>query len=135
MKIFLSYSFRPEDQELASKIRETLEDFDFKTETGKHLGGAELEDEIKKRIEDVGALVTLFTKRSHAECNESTHDWVKWELQQARDKDKFAIVLIEDGVPLGGPEKSKEYIQFAREKFDATLLALMKKTMVWKRRV
>lgn len=136
MKIFLSYSFRAEDKELAGQIKENLEAFDFQVVTGKHLGGEGLESEISERIDGVDALITLLTLRSEAdERNESTHDWVKWELQHAREKKKFAIVMREKGVPLGGPETSKEYVQFDREHIDSALLSLMKKVAEWKRKI
>jgi hypothetical protein len=50
MSVFLSYSFREEDKESVARVRETLEDFGLETVTGEHLGGEQLEAEIKRRI-------------------------------------------------------------------------------------
>lgn len=132
MKVFLSYSFRVEDHDLAAQVRETLEDFGFDVQTGAHLGGADLEAEIRRRIQGVDGLVTLLTRRPKSERDEGAHDWVKWELTVAREQGKPAIAVIEKGVRHGGPGRSSEYLEFTRTHLDRALLDLMKKTFAWR---
>lgn len=135
MKVFLSYSFRKEDEALAAQLKEALGNFGFEIVTGKHLGGQNLEAEINRRIDGVDGLVTLFSRRAKGERNEATLDWVKAELAYARNHGKLAIVMIEKSVPLGGPEASNEYVSFTRSQFCAALMQLLQKVVVWRDRV
>lgn len=135
MRVFLSYSFRKEDEPLADMVAKTLSAFGSTVETGKRLGGEDLKAEVDRRIERNDALVTMFTLRPKAKRDESTLDWVKYELQHARDCRKSAIALVEKGVPLKGPETSQEHLVFSRNKFAGTLLELAKTIMIWKEQI
>jgi hypothetical protein len=111
MKIFLAFSFRPEDKDLVSSVERLVASHGVQVTTGERLGGEALTPEVKSRIDDCDALVAVLTRRKkQVGGGWSTHEWVRDELGYARAKNKKAIALIEKEVDHGGMYQPNEYL-------------------------
>ena len=132
--VFLSYSFsHPRDLRIVGMIEDLLRCFNVWPKTGRHLGGNDLLDEIKKIIDESDALIALASRRDQMEGGGwHTHPWVRDEYGHARTRKLPAIMLIEDGVEIGGGYEGHEYIVFDHDKPDAALLKLAKTLGLWK---
>jgi hypothetical protein len=111
-KIFIAFSFRNEDRALANQIDRLLASHSVRSVNGERLGGEEVTPEVKKLIGECDGLVALLTKRDKVAKKNiwRTHEWVKYELDHARDNRVPAIALVEKGVELGGPYTANERI-------------------------
>ncbi len=134
MKIFLSHSFsQEEDKTLATAIGSLLESHNVDVFTGKRLGGEALTPAVKRKIDKSDALVALLTRREEIVSGGwRTHPWVLDELNYARNQNKLAIAIREEGVEVGGMYGEQEYILLNREQFLSTILDLSKTIGIWK---
>lgn len=134
--VFLSYSFsHTQDLPLVGEIEDLLRCFGVRPETGRHLGGHELLDEIKKIIDRSDALIALATRREELQNGKwHTHPWVRDEYTYARAHDIPAIIMIEEGVEIGGAYDRHEYIVFKRDDPAPAFLKLAKTLGLWKNR-
>lgn len=133
-RIFVAHAFRSEDRGLVALIDQLLASHDARAVTGERLGGGGVTREIRERISECDGLVAILTRRDRLERGAwTTHDWVNSELQFARDREKPAIALVEDGVEVGGAYSEHERIHFTRERLAEALLALSETVGEWKR--
>lgn len=136
MQVFLSYSFRPEDRELVTRVESLLSTHDVPIVTGKRLGGEGLTEEVMRRIESADALIALMTRRDELGNAGSgvwtTHPWVRDELNHARGKSKRTIAVVEDKVQVDGAYGERERIALNRDDPLDALLALSDTIRVWK---
>ncbi len=137
MRVFLAFSFRDEDKLLVQRAQQLLESLSTQVVTGERLGGEQLTPAVKARIEDADALVGLLSRRDPLAQGGAwtTHEWVKQEIQYARDKGKRAIALVEDGVRVEGMAAPHEHVPFARENLVDPLLILAENVAVWRREI
>lgn len=133
-KIFLSFSFRAADRELVAAIEQLLASHQIQVSTGRRLGGEPLTEAIKEKINQADGLVALLTRREQlANGGWTTHDWVRDELNFARQANKKAIALVEAGVQIGGAYANHEHIPFNRaESLLDAFLAVSDTIGVWK---
>jgi hypothetical protein len=133
-KIFLSFSFQPQDRELSGFVEQLLASHNLQVATGRRLGGEALTQAIMNRISECDGLVALLTRRDQlAAGGWTTHPWVRDEMSYARNTSKRAIALVEEGVNTGGAYNENEFIVFNRDHpFDA-FLALSDTIGLWKR--
>ncbi|MBL7161087.1 MAG: TIR domain-containing protein [Anaerolineales bacterium] len=131
--IFLSFSFRDSDRELVSQLEKLLVSHNINVVTGRRLGGGQLTDEIRSKINQSGALIALLTRRELLASGDwTTHDWVRDELNFARGANKKAIALIETDVQTGGAFGNHEHIPFDRANPMSAFLALSETVGIWK---
>jgi hypothetical protein len=72
-KIFLGFSFRPENERVVRDIDRLVRSHGLVLVTGEALGGAGLTPEIQSRISQADALVTLLTREEKIEGQELRH--------------------------------------------------------------
>jgi hypothetical protein len=133
MKIFLAFAFRPDDKELVGWIDRLLASHGVQSKTGEGLGGEQLNPAVQERIDQCDALIGLATRRDAKQAGGfTTHQWVLDEIGYARNKGKKAILVVEDGVDIGGMYQPHEYIPLVRAEPLGTMLALSDTIGVWK---
>src|SRR4051794_2708610 len=110
--VFLSFSFRDEDQELVKYVQGLIESHGLKAVTGDAIGGGALEDAIEQDIDQADALVAVATPRDRIvdSTRFTTHPWVLKELKYARKKKKPAIAFRHISVDFQGQFAEDEYI-------------------------
>jgi len=136
MRVFLAFSFRDEDKLLVQRTQQLLESQSIQVVTGERLGGQQLTPGVQARIVESDALVGLLTRRDQlAQGGWTTHDWVKQEIQYARDNGKRAIALVEDGVSVQGMLEPHEHIALKREDLLDPLLILAETAALWRREI
>jgi hypothetical protein len=134
MRVFLAFSFRDEDKLLVRRVQQLLESLSTLVITGERLGGEQLTEAVKARIRDCDALVGLLTRRDPlANGGWTTHEWVKQEIQHARDNGKRAIALVEDGVKVEGMAAPHEHIPIQRQDLLDPMLILAENVALWRR--
>jgi hypothetical protein len=130
--VFLSFSFRDADRELVARVEQLLASHNITVVTGRRLGGGQLTPEIMQRIDDADGLVALLTRRDQlATGGWTTHNWVRDELNRARQSKKRAIALIETEVQTGGAYGSHEHIPLDRANPIDAFLALSETLGIW----
>lgn len=132
--VFLAYAFRDQDRDLVSSVEQLLESHDVRPTTGKHLGGGPLDEVVMGRIDKADGLVALLT-RCHELSNGgwTTSDWVKDELDYARNQKKRAVALVEAEVLLSGRYGNREKIPLDRQNLSQAILDLSATIGLWKR--
>lgn len=135
MKVFLSFSFRDEDKDLVDLLERLLASHDVRPITGRRLGGGALTPEVMQRIDAADALIALMTRREALPGTGDrfkTHDWVRDEMQRARNSDKPAIALLETGVENVGAYAESEHIALDRDNPLEAILRLSETLSLWK---
>ena len=133
-RLFLSFSFREADRSLVSQVERLLDSHDVTCMTGKRLGGEALTPAVQERIDQCDGLVALLTRRDQLASGKwTTHDWVRDELNYARDHDKRTIALIEEDVQTGGAFGENEWIPLNRDMPLEAFLSLSETVGLWKR--
>jgi hypothetical protein len=134
-KIFLSFSFRDADRELVGMVDQLVESHNIARNTGQRLEGQPLTDAIREKINHSDGLIALLTRRDlRDDGGWTTHDWVRDELNFARQAEIQAIALLEDGVVMSGAFGEHERLEFSRDQLPDALLALSATIGLWKRR-
>jgi hypothetical protein len=135
-KVFLSFSFRDADRELVGMVDQLVMSHQLTRVTGRRLEGQNLTEAIREKINTSDGLIALLTRRDErADGSWTTHDWVRDELNFARQAGIQAIALLEEGVVMSGAFSDHERIHFSREDLPAALLAVSETLGLWKRRV
>ena len=137
MKIFVSYSFRPENDWVEKYVIPLVESFGHKAVTGQILEGAAIPDEVKQRIRGcrrVLCFTTRSTPRYNAQGQVESYeppDWVRDELMLARGRDKVAVEFREDRVVYGGAASFVAWHAFKREELPELLVRLACLLSAW----
>src|SRR5262245_27998140 len=133
--VFLSYHYDEPNTRIARQIEELLESHNLRATTGDVLGGGVLTDEIKRQIDEADALIALVTRNQQlANGGWTTHEYVKNEVQHARDTKKPAIALVEQGVDVTGLYKENEFIPYIPSQALPAFLKLSRTIRSWKNR-
>jgi hypothetical protein len=139
MKVFLSHSFDDEDSGLVQRLERLLSSQNILVVKGRHLAGAQLQPEVRQRIDGSDGLVALMTRRDQIGDAGGNHwrtsSWINYEYMHARDGNKEAIALIEDGVETDGPFDSYERIELDRRAPLEAFLRLSETLRQWKERI
>jgi hypothetical protein len=134
-EVFLSYRYDDSNAELARKAEELLESHNLRAVTGDVLGGEAITPELLRQIEEADGLVALLTRRDQlADGGWTTHPFCVDELKHARQKEKPAIALLEEGVKSGGMFQEHEYITFKPDDALPAFLKLSRTLWRWKLR-
>lgn len=131
-KIFLSYSFRPENEQVVRQVDRLIRSHGLLPVTGDVLGGGELTPEVQALIAQSDALISLFTRDKKIGGNWIPTKWVRKELRSARKREQPAIAMVETGVKIGG---ENEYISFNRAAPCEAMIKLSQTIGRWKESV
>jgi hypothetical protein len=132
--IFLAHWFGDPDKQLVDYVEHLLASHDIRLVTRKEVPGGQLTPEIKRDIENSDGLIALLTRRKDlGDGTWTTHDWVQYELNHARDRGKPTVAVVEEGVQLGGPYADNPQIPLNRTALVETILALSGTIGEWKR--
>lgn len=132
-KVFLAFSFQPEDEDLVRRVEALLESHGVQVDTGEVLGGQALTAAVKKRIDQCDALVALLTRRDKITGGGwTTHPWVRDEINYARTKKKPSIAFMDLAVKDGGAYQEHERIDYDPKKEGLALLKLSQTVGEWR---
>jgi hypothetical protein len=130
MKIFVSYSFRPETKWVEDYVVPLIRCFGHEAVTGKILDGGTIPDEIRRLIKTTQR-VLCFTTRAEPIYDEkgtllghAPPDWVRDELMISRGNDTTAIEFREAGVRYKGAAPFSAWHDFDTKDLPALLLRL-----------
>jgi hypothetical protein len=133
-RVFLSFSFRPEDRDLVHDVEQLLASHDLAVVTGRVIAGGQLTEEIMKRIQGCDALVALATRGAALNAGGYvSHPWVLDEIAHARSIDKKAVAVFEDQVQIAGAWAQHERIDYRRDNPLPAFLRLSETVGSWKR--
>jgi hypothetical protein len=134
MKVFLAFSFRPQDRDLVGQVEQMIVSHcRTRPATGENLGGEQLTPAVQDRIDKCDALIAVLTRRDAKQAGGyTTHQWVLDELGYARNNKKMAIAIVEDGVDVGGMFQPHEYIPLDPAQPLAAFLRLSETLSLWK---
>ncbi len=135
-RVFLSFSFEPDDRQVNNKVVRLVQSHNLNTVTGERAGGEPLRDRIFEQIEGCDALVAVLTRRNQlADTGDgvffTTSEWVKNELNHGRVNDLKTIALVEDGVKMEGAFIDHEWLPFTRTNMEDGLLKLSETLGLW----
>jgi hypothetical protein len=80
-------------QDFVNQIASIVRSFGLQPINGRNLGGTELEESVKRRIEVSDALVALFARRDQGD-GWSTHPWVMGEFGHAVSTNLRTMALL-----------------------------------------
>ena len=130
---FVAQWFDDQDRSLVAEIDRILYSHGILPMTGDHTGGMQLEEGVKKRIDESDSLIALATRRTQVGNDEwQTHPWVINEYGYALAQRKSAIAIVEQGVRWEGMYAGREHIRLDRQKASDALLRLSITIGVWK---
>jgi hypothetical protein len=137
-RIFLSFSFRPDDRQVNNKVIRLVQSHNLNTVTGERAGGQPLRDRIFEQIAGSDALVAVLTRRDQlANTGDgvffTTSEWVKNELNHGRTNSLKTIALVEEGVKMEGAFTDHEWLPFTRTNMEDGLLKLSETLGLWQR--
>lgn len=133
MRVFLAFAFRADDQEIVRYIDRLVASHGLQSRTGEGLGGEKLTDGVQLRIDQSDALVGLATRRdARQDGGYTTHQWVLDEAGYARAQKKKVVLIVEDGVDIGGMYQPHEYISLKSGTSAEAMLRLSEALREWK---
>lgn len=142
--IFLSYTYSPhpnfedETEKLVKCVRVMIEAMGIpQVVTGEDLGGNQLSQEIKQRIESSEGLIALETPWQELAGNGGfiPSDWVRTEFAHAEALGKQLIAVVHDKVVASSAFKNREHVVFHPPDNGSVLLKLMRTISLWKTRL
>jgi hypothetical protein len=133
-KIFLAFSFRPENDRVVRDIDRVVQSHGLVLVTGEILGGAGLTVEIQSRIAQADALIAFLTREERIEGQEAWRPtgWVNTEYISARARGQRATALVEDSVRVDGAYAEHEHIPFDRQCPCEAMVRLSQTIGLWK---
>ncbi len=137
MKIFISYSFRPENAWVEQYVIPMVRCFGHEPVTGRILDGGPLDDEVKKKIRQCRRVLCFVTRaKSRYDAagqivSYEAPDWVRDELAMARGADQRGIEFRERQVEYGGAAAFHAYVEFDRSELPKLLLDLAERIREW----
>lgn len=137
MKIFISYSFRPENDWVEKYVCPIIETFGHEPVTGRILDTGGLDDEVKRKIRQCRRVLCFATRATprYGQGGEIVSydppDWVRDELMMARGGDREALEFRERGVSYGGASILRPYVDFDRDQLPQMLLDLALRVSEW----
>jgi len=137
MKIFVSYSFRPENEWVREYVIPLVECFGHEPVTGRVLDAGPLDKEVRTRIAQCRRVLCFVTRAEPRRDEKGSivsyapPQWVHDELMIARGADRDAIEFRETGVDYGGAASFHAYVPFDRENLPKLLLDLAARVAEW----
>jgi hypothetical protein len=136
MKVFVGYGYNERDQWIESDVLPILDAMGFDILHGKDMHGQELQDAVKRRIEQSEGLVGFCTLReAQAEADFNTHPWVRDEMVYALARNLPVVEVREEGVRNpAGIIGDRQRIQFKNENRLSCVRELVRALSRWNMR-
>lgn len=137
MKIFVSFSFRPENDFVEERIIPLIRCFGHEPVTGRILDSGPLDEEVRNKIlkcRRVLCFATRARERYDQEGNIVSYeppDWVRDELMMARGADRKAIEFRESGVDYEGAAPQRPFVEFDRDDIADLLVKIAERISKW----
>lgn len=124
--LFLSYSFRKENEELIGKIKDFLSAYPLSITTGAKPSTDYISEKVKGLINSSDYVLAVLTKDEEQKDGEwNPSKWVLDEIAYALGGEKVIIRLLEDGVNYKpGISGDAEYIGFKRDNLTGAFIKL-----------
>ncbi len=137
MKIFVSFSFRPENDFVEERIIPLIECFGHEPVTGRILDSGPLDEEVRNKIRQCRRVLCFATRARERYDQEGRivsyepPDWVRDELMMARGAGRNAIEFRESGVGYGGAAPGRPYVDFDRADIADLLVKIAERISKW----
>jgi hypothetical protein len=133
-KIFLSFSFRPENDQLVRDIDRVIRSHGLVPVTGEILGGQGLTQEIQARIQQSDALIAVLTREQQLQGQNVwlPTQWVSDEYGAARARGQLAMAIVEENVQVNGAYTQHEHIKLNRAAQAETFIRLSETIGLWR---
>jgi hypothetical protein len=137
MKIFVSFSFRPENDFVEKRIIPLIRCFGHEPVTGRILDSGPLDGEVKKKILQCRRVLCFATRAQERYDREGKivsyepPDWVRDELMMARGAGREAIEFRESGVDYEGAAPLRPYVEFERTEIADLLVKIAERISKW----
>jgi hypothetical protein len=138
MKIFVSYSFRPENAWVEDYVIPLVRHFGHDVLTGRLLDGGALDDEVRRKIRQCRRVLCFATRATPRFAaggavpgSYEPPVWVHDELSMARASDLEAVEYRETLVTYGGAADLHPYRSFDRDKLPDLLLDVAELVSSW----
>jgi hypothetical protein len=137
MKIFVSFSFRPENDFVEKRIIPLIRCFGHEPVTGRILDSGPLDEEVKKKIRQCRRILCFATRTRERYDHEGNivgyepPDWVRDELMMARGAGREAIEFRESGVDYEGAATLRPFVEFDRSDIADLLLKIAERISKW----
>ncbi len=138
-QVFLSFTYNPhpdhvdESEELRRRVSTVIESMDLHVVTGEDLGGEQLTDEIRRRIDRADALVALVTPWRDRQGQKVEPPWVRDEFVYAKARDKRAFRISHPDYAGNGMYANFEYATYTEATLADTLLKLLQTLALWRK--
>jgi len=137
-KIFLSYTYRPHPdhatdlERLRRCVVRAVEAMGLRIVDGVDVGGRDLDEALKARIESADALIALQTPQSDLAGNIVSPDFVVSEFQYAEGRRKPTFRVLHEQLKVRGLGSGNEHAAYAPGKELDVILKLMNTIAVWR---
>lgn len=119
-RVFLSYSYRPDDEVLSNGLAQLLQSKGFNVIKGKSDSLGSIKDSIVKQIKSCRYFLSIMTIRQQITNNEfSTSSWFLEEKGVAIGAGKVVILMVEEGISedfFGTMQGDTQRFHFSRSK-------------------
>jgi hypothetical protein len=117
LKVFVGYGYNERDRWIESEVLPILDALGFDILHGKDMHGEQLQEAVKRRIEQSEGLIGFSTLREgQANAEFNTHPWVRDEMVYALARHMPVIEIREEGVRApAGIIGDRQRIQFTNE--------------------
>ena len=137
MKIFVSYSFRPENSWVEDYVIPLLECFGHAPFTGRILDAGPLDEDVRRKIKQCRRVLCFVTRAAEIHGPNGAiegyrpPEWVRDELMMARGAGQDAIEFRETDVRYEGAAPFRGYVNFDRDNVPRLLLDLARRLKDW----
>jgi hypothetical protein len=138
MKIFVSYSFRPENAWVETYVIPLIRHFGHEVVTGRMLDAGALDDEVKKKVRQCRRVICFVTRATPrygpggaVPVSYEPPVWVHDELIAARANDLLATEYRETLVEYGGAATFHSHHAFDRDSLPDLLLDVAEMVSSW----
>jgi hypothetical protein len=113
--LFLSYSFRPENERLVGDLRDLASSYGFRLVEGEAPSPASVSDKVKALISTSEACLAVLTHDRDVDNVPSASEWVVQEAAFALGQGKSVVRFVQEGVDAAGRIfGDAEYVAFDR---------------------
>lgn len=138
MKVFVSYSFRPENAWVSDYIVPLVGHFGHDPVTGQLLDSGPLDEEVKRKMRQCRRVISFVTRAqprydpgATTPSSYEPPDWVRDEIMMARGDDRLVTEYRESLVTYGGVAPFHAYRTFDRTRIPELLVDIAAVVSSW----